>query len=187
MLVNFCGARYPSIVNQRNRMACGVRGVTNSLAESIIQLTDWSSYNCSQGDAVKVGDMLRQLLSAPYSAEYDSLCFTIENVVASQGSPYDAAIPTAKILVASLYDSKDTHIRVAAIDLLIQIVRTQVTRGDSPSFESNENELMIKEQCREICKQAIWLLLGIYYSDRSEGLRELLVLLDAEPELLAAI
>lgn len=119
----------------------------NSIAESMIEAIDWSSYQVVGGPATMLGTALRDLLLSADVSEASVAWNEIEEHVFSQGTIYSAAEPTVSVVLAALTEDQPSWRSGRMLDLLFFIVRG--TSGTNSSLQA---------RCRDRAREGLWLL-----------------------------
>lgn len=123
----------------------GVVGV----AELVIRATDWSRLREANGPAQGVGLALADLLAASTPNATREPYWRIENHVVVQGELFEAAEACSAVLVAAFANERPRHVRISALDLLVQILSgsASATPGTPPD---------ILERCQCAVREGLW-------------------------------
>lgn len=120
-----------------------------SIAELIVENTDWSVLREATGTSEDVGRALAQLIDAPTAERATEAYWRIENHAVVQGELFEVAEACTSVLVAALADTRPRHVRVSTLDLLFQILS-----GDrTPSGAAPPD---IVERCRRAAREGLW-------------------------------
>lgn len=121
------------------------------VAEHIIASTRWSALREATGTAERVGSGLSRLLSAATPDEADRAYWEVENHAVVQGSLFEAAEASVSVLVAAFADERPRHVRIAALELLFQLL------SGAPAA-AHEVPRDIVERCRSAAREGLWCL-----------------------------
>ena len=142
------------------------------LAELEIARVDWTSFVTATGPATGIGDALRALLGAADAEQASEAYWRLENHVVVQGELFGAAEPCAAVLVAALADPRPRHVRIAALELLFQVVTGAPSGGGD-----------LAERCKARAREGLWLLIREAVSGEREAALDVLRELDADERI----
>lgn len=143
--------------------------VSGGVAESLIRTTEWSRLRESCGTAAGVGMALSALLSAESPDAIDDQYWRIENHVVVQGELYESAEACCAVLVAAFADERPHFVRIAALELLFQILRGY--GSDTPGTPTD-----ILERCQRAVREGLWGIVREAIRGHQEGAWEVLEL-----------
>lgn len=119
------------------------------VAEHIIASTNWSALREAAGTAERVGSGLSRLLAAATPDEATDAYWEIENHAVVQGSLFEVAEASVSVLVAAFADERPRHVRIAALELLFQLL----SGGPAAAPEVPRD---IVERCRSAALEGLW-------------------------------
>ena len=131
-----------------------------TLAERLIERTDWASYRRLPGaSAERVGQLLQSLLRSGRDGVED-LRDALENEVAPQANLYSAAEPAVSVLAASLADSSPRWVRITVLDLMFLIL------SGAPVVEEVQlGNGALLERCFARARESLWLIVQAGITD----------------------
>ncbi len=121
--------------------------MANVIAERLLEVVDWPSYQVATGSALAVARSLRDLLSSSNVEEASAAWEGIEEYVFSQGTIYSAAEPAVSVMLAALTEEQPPWRSGRILDLLFFIVTGY--SGTDPSLQA---------RCRDRAREGLWLL-----------------------------
>jgi hypothetical protein len=124
---------------------------TIGLAEREIERISWGRLKEANGSASEIGPALRRMLDARGPQEASTAYWQLENHVVVQGEVFEAAEATVSVLVAAFADERPRHVRIAALELLYQIL------AGEPNQSQGDQNLLVR--CRERAREGLWLLI----------------------------
>jgi hypothetical protein len=130
------------------------------VAELIVASTDWSRLREASGPADRVGHGLSQLLSAGTPEAASDAHWLIENHAVVQGEVFEVAEACVWVLAASLADDRPSHVRIAVLELLFQIL----VGRPSPQAPTD-----IIERCKRAALEGLWGLVREATTGQREG------------------
>lgn len=118
-----------------------------TLVNDVIKSIKWDDYKLATGSAAGFGDTLARFLSSDDATARAQLWASMENRVFSQDDVFSAAVPTVRVLLASLVQERPDVVRIATLDLLFHIVHAAALSGGR-----------LGQQCLDAAAQGGWLL-----------------------------
>jgi hypothetical protein len=146
-----------------------------ALAEIELARVDWSKLREIAGGADGVGRALGRLLAAGTPADATDAYWQIENHVVVQGELFEAAEPAVSVLVAAFADERPRHVRIAALDLLYQIL---AGLPGPVEREAGNDDLLARCQAR--AREGFWLLLHEFLAGESAAALDVLKLIASD-------
>jgi hypothetical protein len=143
-----------------------------SVAELLISSTDWTRLKELNGTSEKVGAALSALLSAQTPEAASAAYWRIENHAVVQGEVFEVGEACVKVLVAALADDRPGHVRIAALELLFQILS-----GDSA-------DTSLLERCRSAAREGLWNLVREAIAGERDAAWDVLERLESGERLL---
>jgi hypothetical protein len=149
------------------------------LAEQLIGVVNWSSYQLANTDAGELGSLLHRVLESRDYDEADQLWEDhIENEVFVQNTIFSSAEPTIDILLAALIDERPEHVRVQIIQLMFFLLNA-----------SSMDDSDLDRRCHERARMGLWLVLKEAKLSNVKFVRdyalEILQILDPERQVQA--
>jgi hypothetical protein len=129
------------------------------LGEREIELVAWGELREASGDAVQTASALRSLLSAQTPEEASAAYWQLENRIVVQGAVFEAAEAATAVVVAALAEPRPFHIRVAALELLFQILS-----GEPDATELARGNVHLVTRCRQRAREGLWVLIREFSS-----------------------
>lgn len=121
------------------------------LAESAIEAIDWSRLRSATGNGEGVRRALGRLLASDSAATTQEAYWGIENHAFVRGELFEVSEACSSILVASLADPRERWVRIAVLELLLQIMPGHASyTPDTPRD--------LDRRCREALREGLWLL-----------------------------
>jgi hypothetical protein len=142
----------------------------NTIAENLIDSVKWDNYEVGSGDARKVGDAIRELLTSKDSAEAESAYWKLENHIVVQGNVYTSAVPATRILVASLLDDRPLSVRIPILDLFFQIL------SGTPANPGED----VVNICKKYVYEGFWLIVNEFVQGPRGAARDVLELINQD-------
>lgn len=143
------------------------------VAELVISCTDWASLRQASGTSENAGAALSGLLAAPTPDDASVAYWSIENHAVVQGEIFEVAEACVRVLVAAFADARPRHVRIAALELLFQILN-----GDSADPTSG-----LLEKCRGAAREGLWSVVHEAMTGEREAAWDVLELMDLGEQL----
>jgi hypothetical protein len=135
------------------------------LAEQLIGVVNWSSYQLANTDAGELGSLLHRVLESHDGDEAVQLWKDhIENQVFIQNSIFSSAEPTIDVLIASLLDERPEHVRGQVIELMFFLLNAE-------SLEDPD----LARRCHERARMGLWVILKETRFPHNENVQDLLL------------
>jgi hypothetical protein len=131
------------------------------VAERLIQTIEWPHLRAMRGDGSAIREALECLLSADNHEASRAAYWQIENHAFVQGELFEVAEACTSVLVASLADARPKFVRIAALDLLFNILN-----GYPSLAPGTPDDILLR--CRRSARDGLWLL----YREVMRGERE---------------
>lgn len=168
------------VVSAGNEACSGRSGDAVTLWELELGRHSWSELRAASGNATRTPSALRRMLLAVTADDADEAYWALENHVVVQGQLFEAAEFVVPVLVAALLEESPSHVRIATLELLFQIVR-----GES---HSDEDDPLIGPRCRERARAGLWVFYRELRSSaqrQGEAAREVLEVVETDTERLS--
>jgi hypothetical protein len=151
------------------------------IARKELERHRWSLLRDACGNADHVATALAKLLDAANPEEAERLYWGVENHVVVQGQIFQAALATVPVLLAALVDPVPRHVRIAALELLYQIVS-----GQPHHSEIAQGNVSLLNDCREICREGKWLLYRELVHGERDSARDVLEAIEEHRDRIEA-
>jgi hypothetical protein len=150
------------------------------LAECEIDRVNWANLTEATGSAERIGAALRELLAAATPEEASDVYWKLENHIVVQGELFEAAEASTSVLVAALADERPRHIRIAALELLFQILSGQPSESKQTPTRPD-----LADRCRARAREGLWLLIRELVVGERAAATDVLELLNEEERVKA--
>lgn len=147
------------------------------LAEREIARVDWGRLREATGSAEGIGRALGRLLAASPD-EVSSIYWELENHIVVQGELFESAEASVSVLVAAFADERPSHVRIAILELLYQVLS-----GEPGEAERSRGGSDLANRCRARAREGFWLLMREYVVGERDAALTVLELLDIENRL----
>lgn len=147
----------------------------NNFVEIEICRHPWDNLRKMGGTAEQVGSALLELMRAADADEAKLAYWKIENSAVVQGQLFESALHVVPCLLALLLEERPRYVRIAALELLFQIVM-----GEADEEEASRGNANLGDACRAKAKEGVWLLYRELLMGEREAAREILDIIDPE-------
>jgi hypothetical protein len=124
---------------------------TSNAAERLLASIDWSILRALGGDGESVQHALRELLASENAEAAERAYWGVENHAFVQGELFEVSEACSSVLVASLVDPREKWVRVAALELMFQILS-----GHASTSPGTPNDIV--QRCHRTVREGLWLL-----------------------------
>jgi hypothetical protein len=120
-------------------------------AERLLSTVDWSRLRSVDGTGDRVHRALQSLLSAKSADVATTAYWEVENHAFVQGELFEVAESCAAVLISSLLDDRPRWVRIAALELMFQILG-----GHASTSQATPEDIV--QRCHRAVRDGLWLL-----------------------------